>query len=73
MSFNKVVPPELTANLGQKLQRTQLLVWMKKVQEGLLKDWLAMRKFTAQDVKDHPEHTVKVRERIRKHCLERKL
>lgn len=63
MSFNKVIPNEI------KRTKKALLAWMKKVQEGLPKDWLAMRKFDAEQVRVDPEKTKTIRARIREHCL----
>lgn len=63
LSFRDAVPIEVLGN------RAKLKKWMATVQEGLKKDWLAMKKFNAVDVRKHPDLTAKVRERIRTHCL----
>lgn len=49
--------------------KAKLLKWMTDVQQGQLKDWLAMKKFTHADVMTDPEHTAGVRARIKAHCL----
>lgn len=69
LTFARAVPPEITANLGPKAQRTTLLAWMARVQEDMPKDWLALRKLTAASVRADPDYSKGVRERIRNHCL----
>lgn len=63
MSFKSVVPPLVLKN------KSKALAWMKKAQVNLEKDWLAMRKFTREDVMQNPDATKTIRGRIREHCL----
>lgn len=65
MSFKSVVPPSVLKS------KAKTLAWMKKVQTNprTEKDWLAMRKFTREDVMQNPDATKTIRGRIREHCL----
>lgn len=47
--------------------------WMRNVQHGMQKDWLAMRKVTPQEVRTDPLRTKFIRERLGAHCLETKI
>lgn len=66
MGFTKVVPPELLKS------RIKMVKWMGIVQKHLLKDWMAMKKFSRADVLNNPERTEGIRARIREHCLNTK-
>lgn len=63
MSFKSVVPSAILED------KDHALLWMDKVQGELKKDWLAMRKFSRDDIIKSPEHTRGIRERIRNHCM----
>lgn len=63
LTLNPVIPPNI------RKDKLKVMEWAKRIQEGIKKDWLAMRKVTAEELVKDPERTKFVRERIRKHCL----
>jgi hypothetical protein len=64
LTLNAVVPNEA------RTEKKKLMAWATLVQEGVKKDWLALRKVTAEEIKKDPDRTKGVRDRIRKHCEE---
>lgn len=64
MTLNSVTPPNI------RKDKMKLMEWAKRVQEGVKKDWLAMRKITMEELNKDPERTKFLRERIRNYCLQ---
>ena len=51
--------------------KKKLMKWAVCVQEGVKKDWLAMKKVTAKDINENPERTKGLRFRILDYCAKR--
>jgi hypothetical protein len=67
MHVNKAIPRGIDQTDDKALAR-----WMRLVQEDLKKDWAALRKITAEEVRENPKKSHALRARIRKHLMETK-
>lgn len=70
LSFRDAVPPAIAGTwTDSKARRKKLLGWMAEVQKSMPKDWLALRRITAESVRKDPDYSASLRTRIRNHCL----
>ena len=67
LGFASIIPPEM------KKSKPKLKKWAAAIQLNLKKDWLAMKKFTGDDVLANPERTKSVRGRIREMAINTKV